>query len=37
MTVDLQFTLPNVGRGPDPCSRDDLASEHDALCLHLQR
>jgi peroxiredoxin Q/BCP len=37
VTVDLQFTLPNVGRGPDPCSLDDLASEHDALCLLLQR
>jgi peroxiredoxin Q/BCP len=37
VTVDLQFTLPNVGAGADPCSFDDLANEHDALCLLLQR
>jgi len=37
VTDHLQSTLPNVGAGPDPCSLDDLASEHDVLCLLLQR
>jgi len=37
VTVDLQFTLPNVGAGPDPCSLDDVAGEHEVVCLLLQR
>lgn len=37
VTVDLQFTLPNVGAGPDPCSLDDLAGNHEVICLLLQR
>lgn len=34
-TVDT--ALPNVGPGPDPCSIPDLAADHDAVLLTLQR
>ncbi len=29
--------LPNVGPGPDPCSLSDLAADHDAVLVLLQR
>ncbi len=31
------FSLANVGPGPDPCSLDDLAADHDFVLLLFQR
>jgi len=33
----LDFTLPNVGPGPDPLSLSDLAADHDFVVLFFQR
>jgi peroxiredoxin Q/BCP len=33
----IQFSLPNVGPGSDPCSLSDLAGEHDFVVVYLQR
>ncbi len=32
-----EFSLPNVGPGPDPCSLAALAADHDAAVLLFQR
>jgi peroxiredoxin Q/BCP len=34
-TVD--FSLPNVGPGPDPCSLSELGADHDFVVVYLQR
>jgi len=31
------FSLPNVGPGPDPCSLADLAEDNDFVVVYLQR
>ncbi|WP_435334533.1 peroxiredoxin family protein [Haloarchaeobius sp. TZWWS8] len=33
----IGFSLPNVGPGPDPCSLDRLAADHDFVLLLFQR
>jgi peroxiredoxin Q/BCP len=33
----IDFSLPNVGPGPDPCSLAALATEHDFVAVYLQR
>ena len=33
----VEFSLPNVGPGPDPCSLSALAAKHDAVAIYLQR
>jgi peroxiredoxin Q/BCP len=33
----VEFSLPNVGPGPDPCSLSGLAAEHDFVVVFLQR
>ncbi|WP_340099531.1 peroxiredoxin family protein [Salinibaculum salinum] len=33
----IDFSLPNVGPGPDPCSLADLATEYDFVVVYLQR
>lgn len=37
MTSAPGFELSNVGAGPDPCSLDALAADHDFVLLLLQR
>lgn len=33
----VEFSLPNVGPGPDPCSLSELASENESVAVYLQR
>jgi peroxiredoxin Q/BCP len=33
----VEFSLPNVGPGPDPCSLAALAEENDFVVVYLQR
>jgi peroxiredoxin Q/BCP len=33
----IDFSLPNVGPGPDPCSLADLATEEAFVAIYLQR
>jgi peroxiredoxin Q/BCP len=35
--VAVDFSLPNVGPGPDPCSLDDLAAANEFVVLLFQR
>ncbi|MEF8784844.1 MAG: redoxin domain-containing protein [Haloarculaceae archaeon] len=33
----VNFSLPNVGPGPDPCSLADLATDNEFVVVYLQR
>jgi peroxiredoxin Q/BCP len=33
----VDFSLPNVGPGADPCSLSDLAADNDFVAIYLQR
>jgi peroxiredoxin Q/BCP len=33
----VEFSLPNVGPGPDPLSLSDLAADHEFVVVYLQR
>ncbi|WP_439028191.1 peroxiredoxin family protein [Haloarchaeobius sp. DT45] len=35
--MPAEFSLPNVGPGPDPCSLGDLAADNDFVLLLFQR
>jgi len=35
--ASIDFSLPNVGPGPDPLALSDLAAEHDFVVVYLQR
>jgi peroxiredoxin Q/BCP len=35
--ASVEFSLPNVGPGPDPLGLSDLAAEHDFAVVFLQR